>query len=160
MIGVVGSGDPEKRHDPQAAEVGRQIALHGAVLVCGGLSGIMEASSRGASLEGGTVIGFLPGSDKNEANPHVTFPVPTGMGVARNVLIIKTADIVIALPGGPGTLSEIALSLNIGKQCVDLGGWNIEGMVPAATAEEAVGLAFDLCAEKSGCEGREAAPGK
>jgi uncharacterized protein (TIGR00725 family) len=145
MIGVVGSGDSEKNHDPLAMEVGSLIARHGAMMVCGGLSGIMEAASRGAVQEGGNTIGILPGSDKEEANPHITFPIPTGLGVARNVLVVKTADALVALPGGPGTLSEIALALNIGKPVVDLGGWKIEGTRAASTAEEAVLLALSLC---------------
>jgi len=126
-------------------EVGSLIARHGAAMVCGGLSGIMEAASRGAVHEGGTTIGILPGSDKEEANPYITFPIPTGLGVARNVLVVKTADVLIALPGGPGTLSEIALGLNVGKPVVDLGGWNIDGTRPASTAAEAVILALELC---------------
>ena len=145
MIGVVGSGATEKHHDPLAMEVGSLIARHGAAMVCGGLSGIMEAASRGAVHEGGTTIGILPGSDKEEANPYITFPIPTGLGVARNVLVVKTADVLIALPGGPGTLSEIALGLNVGKPVVDLGGWNIDGTRPASTAEEAVLLALEFC---------------
>ena len=143
VIGVIGSGDYDKRRDPLAMEVGMLIARHGAVMVCGGLSGIMEAASRGAHLEGGTIIGILPGSEKNEANPHVTYPIPTGLGVARNVLVVRTADALIALPGGPGTLSEIALGLNIGKPVMDLGGWDIEGTRSVSTAEEAVLLALE-----------------
>ena len=135
------------RHDPLAMEVGSLIARNGAVMVCGGLSGIMEAASQGAASDGGTVIGILPGSDKKEANPYVTFPIPTGMGVARNVLIVRTADAVVAMPGGPGTLSEIALALNTATPVVDLGGWKIEGTRKATTAEEAVHLALELCAE-------------
>lgn len=149
MIGVVGSGDTEKSHDTLAMEVGSLIARHGAVMVCGGLSGIMEAASRGAAQAGGNIIGILPGSDKDEANPHITFPIPTGLGVARNVLIVKSADALVALPGGPGTLSEIALALNTGKPVVDLGGWKIEGTHAASTADEAVLLALSLC-ESSG----------
>ncbi len=160
MIGVVGSGDTEKRHDPLAIEVGSLIARHGAVMVCGGLSGIMEAASRGAVQEGGTAIGILPGSDKDEANPHIIFPIPTGLGVARNVLIVKTADALIALPGGPGTLSEIALALNIGKPVVDLGGWKIDGTRTASTADEAVLLALELCETTRINGGQRALPGK
>ena len=160
VIGVVGSGETEKRHDPLAIEVGSLIARHGAVVVCGGLSGIMEAASRGADQEGGTTIGILPGSHKDEANPHITFPIPTGLGIARNVLIVKTADALIALPGGPGTLSEIALALNIGKPVVDLGGWKIEGTQAASTAAEAVLLAFELCETTSVHGGQRALPGK
>jgi uncharacterized protein (TIGR00725 family) len=115
-------------------------------MVCGGLSGIMEAASRGAAQEDGTIIGIIPGSDKGEANPHVTFTIPTGMGVARNILIVRTADALVALAGGSGTLSEIALALNIGKPVVDLGGWNIHGTRTASSAEEAVDLALELCA--------------
>jgi hypothetical protein len=141
-------------------EVGSLIARHGAVMVCGGLSGIMEAASRGAAQEGGTTIGILPGSDKVEANPHITFPIPTGLGVARNVLIVKTADVLIALPGGPGTLSEIALALNIGKPVVDLGGWKIEGTRTASTADEAVLLALELYETTRSHGGQRALPGK
>ena len=145
VIGVIGSGDYDKRRDPLAMEVGSLIARHGAVMVCGGLSGIMEAASRGAHQEGGTIIGILPGSEKSEANPHITYPIPTGLGIARNVLVVRTADAIVALPGGPGTLSEIALGLNVGKPVVDLGGWNIEGTRSASTADEAVQLALKMC---------------
>ena len=160
VIGVVGSGDTEKRHDPLAITVGSLIARHGAVMVCGGLSGIMEAASRGAAQEGGTIIGILPGSDKNEANPHITFPIPTGLGVARNVLIVMSADALIALPGGPGTLSEIALALKTGKPVVNLGGWKIEGTRTASTADEAVLLALELCETTRAQGGQRALPGK
>lgn len=160
VIGVVGSGDHEKRHDPLAVEVGSLIARHGDVMVCGGLSGIMEAASRGAAQEGGIIIGILPGSDKAEANPHITFSIPTGLGVARNVLVVRTADVLIALPGGPGTLSEIALALNIGKPVVDLGGWKIEGTRAASTAGDAVRLALELCPHIKDQEGQRAFPGK
>jgi hypothetical protein len=141
-------------------EVGSLIARHGAVMVCGGLSGIMEAASRGAAQEGGTIIGILPGSDKIEANPHITFPIPTGLGVARNVLVVRTADVLIALPGGPGTLSEIALALNIGKPVVDLGEWKIEETRTASTADEAVLLALELCETTGTHGGQRALPGK
>ena len=146
VIGVIGSGDLNKHQDPLALEVGACIARHGAAMVCGGLSGIMEAASRGAAQENGTIIGILPGSDKEDANPHITFTIPTGMGVARNILIVRTADALVALPGGSGTLSEIALALNIGKPVVDLGGWHIDGTRTASSAEEAVDLALELCA--------------
>ena len=160
MIGVIGSGDPEKRHDPLAIEVGSLIARYGAVTVCGGLSGIMEAVCRGAVQEGGTTIGILPGSNKNEANPHITFPIPTGLGVARNVLVVRTADALVALPGGSGTLSEIALALNIGKPVVDLGGWRMENVRAASTATEAVLLALELCEVSKDKRDQQALSGK
>ncbi len=142
MIGVIGSGDPSMNNHSDAYEVGRMIAEVGASLVCGGLSGIMEAASRGAYELGGTTIGILPGDDRHQANPYISIPIPSGMGVGRNVLIVRSSDALIALPGGSGTLSEIALSLNIGKPVIDLGGWGIEGTISASNPEEAVELAL------------------
>ncbi len=149
-IGVIGSGDPEKCRDPLAVEVGSLIAENGGVMVCGGLSGIMEAASFGVDQQGGVTIGILPGSDKGEANPFVTYCIPSGLGVARNVLIVRTADALIALPGGHGTMSEIALGLNTGKPVIDLGGWKISGTFPARTAPDAVFKALELGANNPG----------
>ena len=127
-----------------AYEVGRLIAVRGAMLACGGLSGIMEAACRGAFESDGTTLGILPGEAKTSANPYVTIPFPTGMGVGRNVLVVRASDCVIAMNGGSGTLSEIAFALNIGVPVVDLGEWNIEGTVPVKTPEEAVEVALSL----------------
>jgi len=153
--GVIGSGDPEKSHDSLAEKVGKLLAGRGAVLVCGGLSGIMEAASRGSERAGGMTIGILPGTDKRDANPHIVLPLPTGMGVARNVLVVQASDAIIALPGGPGTMSEIALALNIGKPVIDLGNWNIAGTLKTASADEAVTAAMERASEST----REAASG-
>lgn len=142
-IGIIGSGDPEKRNDPLAEEVGTLLAARGAVLVCGGLSGIMEAASRGCFSSGGVTIGILPGEEKRDANPYILHAVPTGMGIARNVLVVRTSDTLIAFPGGPGTMSEIAMALNLGKTVVDLGNWKTEGTIKARTATEAVTLALE-----------------
>jgi uncharacterized protein (TIGR00725 family) len=150
IIGIIGSGDRQKSRDELAEEVGRLLANRGAALVCGGLSGIMEAASRGCREAGGVTIGILPGSDKLDANPHIEFPIPTGMGVARNVLVVRASDAVIALPGGPGTMSEIALALNIEKPVIDLGNWDIEGTTKADTPQEAVTLAFEKAASYTG----------
>jgi uncharacterized protein (TIGR00725 family) len=150
MIGIIGSGDKQKSHDSLAEEVGRLLGSRGAVLVCGGLSGIMEASSRGCEQAGGVAIGILPGSDKQDANPHIGFAIPTGMGVARNVLVVRASDAVIALTGGPGTMSEIALALNVGKPVIDLGNWNIYGTLKVSTAHEAVAIALERAAESAG----------
>lgn len=150
MIGIIGSGDKQKSHDSLAEEVGRLLGGRGAVLVCGGLSGIMEAASRGCEQAGGVAIGILPGSDKQDANPHIGFAIPTGMGIARNVLVVRASDALIALTGGPGTMSEIALALNIGKPVIDLGNWNIRGTLKASTAHEAVAMAFEKAAESAG----------
>lgn len=144
VIGVVGSGDRSRSTDAVAYEVGRLIAERGAMLVCGGLEGIMEAACRGAFESGGTTMGILPGETKDKANPYVTIPLPTGMGVGRNVLVVRASDSVIALGGSSGTLSEIAFALNIGVPVVDLGGWNIDGTVPVKTPDEAVDTALSM----------------
>jgi len=130
--------------DAIAFEVGRLIAGRGAMLACGGLSGTMEAACRGASESGGTTLGILPGETKDKANPYVTIALPTGMGVGRNVLVVRASDSLIALDGGSGTLSEIAFALNIGVPVVDLGGWKIEGTVSVKTPAEAVETALSM----------------
>ncbi len=137
-VAVVGPGDAEP---PDAEEVGRALARAGAVLVCGGLGGAMEAACRGAKAEGGTTLGILPGTDRSAANPYVDVAVPTGLGEARNALVVRAADSLIAIAGGYGTLSEIALALRAGKPVIGLGTWEIEGVVPASSAAEAVSLA-------------------
>lgn len=109
----------------QAEEVGRLLAGAGATVVCGGHGGVMEAASRGAADEGGTVIGILPGSSRREGNPYLTVAIPTGMGEMRNALIVRAADAVIAIAGEFGTLSEIALALKIGVPVVGLGTWEL-----------------------------------
>jgi uncharacterized protein (TIGR00725 family) len=113
------------------------------VLVCGGLGGAMEAACRGAKAAGGTTVGILPGSDRAAANPFVDVAVPTGLGQGRNLVVVHAADAVVAVGGGYGTLSEIALALRHGKPVVGLGSWEIEGVLVAASAEEAVAAAFD-----------------
>ena len=158
-IGIVGSGDPEKRYDPLAEEVGALLAGKGAVIVCGGLSGIMEAACRGSRSAGGDTIGILPGSEKKDANPYIGYAIPTGMGVARNVLIVRTSDALIAFPGGPGTMSEIALALNIGKPVIDLGHWNTQGTIEAETAAEAVSKELDAASLPEAVTGTMNPPG-
>ena len=105
-IGVIGSGENDERVASLARETGRAIALAEAVLVCGGLGGVMAAAAEGAAAVGGSVLGLLPGEDATAAAPGVTIPVPTGVGQARNVLVVRTSDVVIAMAGGWGTLSE------------------------------------------------------
>jgi uncharacterized protein (TIGR00725 family) len=119
------------------------IAERGALLVCGGLGGVMEAACRGARAAGGTTLGLLPGADRAEANPHVTVAVPTGLGEARNALVVRAADAVVAIGGGYGTLSEIALALRAGKPVIGLGTWDIDGIEVASDPEAAVRAALD-----------------
>src|SRR5436309_10492042 len=118
--------DPCPREVADRAEnVGRLLARAGAVVVCGGHGGVMEAASKGAAEEGGTVIGILPGSSRTEGNQYLTVSIPTGMGEMRNALIIRSADAVIAVAGEFGTLSEIALALKVGVPVVGLGTWEL-----------------------------------
>ena len=131
VIGVIGGGsDVDKSTFDAACETGRLIAERGAVLVCGGLGGVMEAAAKGAFEAGGTVIGILPSGDKTNANPYVSIAIPTGMGMGRNMLLVQTADVLIAFPGSYGTLSEIGLALNSGKPVIYLPGvWNLSKAV-------------------------------
>ncbi|MBN2465971.1 TIGR00725 family protein [candidate division WOR-3 bacterium] len=142
-IGVIGAGECDAELAELAEAVGRGIAEAGAVLVCGGMGGVMEAACHGAKAAGGTTIGILPGRDRNGANEYVDFAIATGINEARNLAIIRTADVLIAVGGSHGTLSEIGFALKAGKKVVGLRTWDIECIVPAATADEAVRLAAD-----------------
>ncbi|MCI0595209.1 MAG: TIGR00725 family protein [candidate division Zixibacteria bacterium] len=145
MIAVVGGSSASAEVYQTAREVGRLVAQAGAVLVSGGLGGVMEAASQGAKEEGGTVIGILPGFFRNEANPYVDIPIVTGLGDGRNMLVVQTAEAVIALPGEYGTLSEIALALKIGRPVISLGGWEISpDIIKAKSAKEAMEKALKI----------------
>jgi uncharacterized protein (TIGR00725 family) len=148
-IGVVGEGVCSARTAAQAERVGRAIASARAVLLCGGLGGVMEAASRGAAQTGGTVVGLLPGFHRGDANPWVTIAIATGMDQARNVILVRSCDAIIAVGGMYGTLSEIALALKFGTPVVGLSTWRVrqpEGrrvpIVVAATADDAVARAL------------------
>ena len=124
-VGVVGPDPAPDDVALQAEEVGRLLAGAGAVLVCGGLGGVMEAAARGSSAEGGTSIGVLPGTSREGANPHLTLSIPTGMGEMRNALVVRASDAVIALAGEFGTLSEIAFALKTGVPVIGLETWEL-----------------------------------
>ncbi len=141
-IAVIGGSRAGRQALDTALEVGRLIARSGAVVVCGGLGGVMEAASRGAREEGGLVIGILPGGSGADANPWVDVPIATGLGYTRNSLVVMNADAVIAVDGEYGTLSEIAYGLIHGKKVIGLGTWEVKGVIAAATPEEAVRLAL------------------
>ena len=150
-VAVVGPGTASGEEDALAEEVGRLLARAGAIVVNGGSTGVMEAASRGAAAESGTVVGILPGFDRAEANEHVTVAIPTGMGEMRNVLIARASDVLIAVGGEFGTLSEIAFALKIGKPVVGLRTWDlvrrgepVAGITRAETPAEAVELALGL----------------
>jgi uncharacterized protein (TIGR00725 family) len=152
-VSVIGSGTCEEGSDPWelAEEVGRLLADAGATVVCGGRGGVMEAVARGAAAAGGTVIGVLPGSDPGQANPHCTHVVATGIGQARNLAVVASGEVAIAVGGEWGTLSEIALARRLGRRVVALGSWSVSGagemeggpgVTPASTPGEAVSLAL------------------
>ena len=143
LIGVIGSSAPEDAGISLAYEVGRLLAEAGAVLVTGGLGGVMEAASRGSSDAGGLVLGILPGANPAAANPYVDIVIPTGMGYARNVLVAQTAQVLIAVEGALGTLSEIAIGLKTGHAVFLLGSnLQVDGAIPVATAQQAVSAAL------------------
>ncbi len=125
IIAVIGGDSPPPEVLPIAETVGREIARHGHTLICGGRGGVMEAASRGAREEGGHTIGLLPGADRNDANPHIQFPIVTNLGFARNSIIALTAEALIAIDGSYGTLSEIAFALNYGRPVIGLGTWRM-----------------------------------
>jgi uncharacterized protein (TIGR00725 family) len=139
MIGVIGAGACNHEINELARKVGAGIAKAGSVVVCGGLGGVMEGACRGAYEAGGQTIGILPGPDKAEANPYVGIPIVTDLGHARNVLIVRSSDILVAISGGYGTLSEISIGLKLGKPVIGLRTWpNMEGVRYVTTAEDAI----------------------
>jgi len=125
FIAVIGGSDCTPEEARLAEEVGREIARSGAVLVCGGLGGVMAAAGKGASAEGGLTIGILPGDSRQAANPYVHIPIVTNLGEARNVIIVKSAEAVIAVGGGYGTLSEIGHALRNDTPVVGLNTWSL-----------------------------------
>jgi len=155
IIAVIGGGQCTKKEAKLAEEVGRELARRGAVLVCGGLGGVMEAACKGASSEGGTTIGILPGDDSQAANPHVQIPIATGMGYARNIAVVKSAQVVIAVGGNYGTLSEISHALQSGIPVIGLNTWLLsrnsredKSIIPAQNPTEAVDKALELAASQ------------
>ena len=125
FIAVIGGSDCTPEEARLAEEVGRELARKDAILVCGGLGGIMEAACKGASAGGGLTIGILPGGSRQTANPYVQIPVVTNLGEARNVIVVKSAEAVIAIGGGYGTLSEIGHALRNGTPVVGLNTWSL-----------------------------------
>src|ERR687896_740022 len=142
-VSVVGSGTVTGELYGKAREVGRLVAARGGTVVCGGRSGVMEAAARGATEAGGVAIGILPDEDRELANEYLTCSVATGTGHARNLAVVCSGDVVIAVGGEYGTLSEIGLALKVGRPVVALGSWDLGGHVAAVPSpEEAVEAAF------------------
>ncbi len=149
-IAVIGAGTIDRQTEERAEEVGRLIARANAVLICGGLGGVMEAACRGAKAEGGTTIGILPGLERHDGNPWLDYAVCTGIGHARNLAVAASGDVVIAIGGEFGTLSEIGLARKAGRRVVLLGSWDIskDGAPPEnVLAAESPGQALLLALE-------------
>ena len=136
-ISVIGGHEIDNNVEQTAYELGKIIAKVGAVLVCGGLSGVMEAVARGAKEAGGLTIGILPGKEKTEANDFIDIALPTSIGYARNAIVACSADIIVALPGSHGTSCEISYGLVYKRPIIDLGNWNREGMIKVKDVKEA-----------------------
>ncbi len=149
VIAIVGAGKCSKKLRDQAAEVGRYVAEHGGIVVCGGLGGIMEGAARGAKEGGGMTIGILPTDNPDDANEFIDLVIPTGFGEARNIMVVRTADAVVAFPGKYGTLSEMAFALHAGKPLVAVNAWRLGDEInQAETAEEAAELVMKLVKKK------------
>jgi uncharacterized protein (TIGR00725 family) len=151
LIGVIGGQETEPEYLEMAEQVGRLVAERGAALICGGLSGVMEAACRGAKRAGGLTIGVIPTIRKADANPFVDIVIATGLGTARNVIIVRSADALIAIDGSYGTLSEISHAFEQGKSVVSLHSWEMTRLgIPrelyreAKNPEEAVDIAIGV----------------
>ena len=150
FVSVIGASKCSAKEARLAEEVGRELAKRGAVVICGGLTGVMEAACRGARSEGGLTVGILPGTNRNDANPYVDIPILTGMGYTRNPVVVRTGQAVIAIGGKYGTLSEIAYALQEKIPVIGLGTWKLatgkskdESIVIAKDASDAVDKALE-----------------
>lgn len=144
IVSVIGGHACSKEVEQLAHELGEKLAKVVGMLACGGLSGTMKAVCSGFKAAGGQTIGIIPGYDKNDANAFVDIVIPTGMGLARNVLVVKCADAVIALPGEMGTLSEVAYALQFKTPVISLNSWDIKGVIKVKTIDEAVNQVKEL----------------
>lgn len=158
IVSVIGAAESTTAQDADAEEVGRLLAKQGIMLICGGRGGVMQAACRGARKAGGLTIGILPETDRESGNPYLSIALPTGLGLARNAVVSLAGQVVIAIGGGTGTLSEIAMALKIGKKVIGLRTWqatNHSGEAAdihkAMSPEEAVSIAISfLSATESG----------
>ena len=138
-IGVIGAGKCSKEIYALSEEIGSLVGKNGWLLICGGLGGVMEGAAKGCYNAGGTTVGILPAKDKTAANKFINVPIPTGLGEGRNLLVVRASDIIIAISGGYGTLSEIGLALRIGKPLIGLKTWpNINGIDYVETPQAAI----------------------
>lgn len=146
VIAVIGASKCSKKLRDMAAAVGKYVAEHDGIIVCGGMGGIMEGAARGAKEAGGTTIGILPSTERSDANPYIDFVIPTGFGEARNILVVRAADAVLAFPGKFGTLSEMAFALQAHKPVISISAWKLGAEIiqmedPLEAAEKAMTMA-------------------
>lgn len=148
VIAVVGAGKCSKKLRDMAEEVGRIVAENGGVIVCGGLGGIMEGAAKGAKEAGGVTIGIIPSEQKQDANEYIDYIIPSGLGEARNILVVRTADVIVAFPGKYGTLSEMAFALQSGKPLISVNAWKLgDDIIQAETPKEAAEIALKMALE-------------
>ncbi len=146
-VGVIGAGECKEDIYRLSKDVGFEIGKRGWTLICGGLGGVMEAAALGCSQAGGMTVGILPGLSPEAANPFIRIPIPTGLGEARNLIIVRASQMLIAISGGYGTLSEIALALKTDKPVIGLKTWpNIRGITYAADCADAIHKAVNILA--------------
>ena len=148
-VAVCGASDASPEEDRTAEAIGRLLAERGAIVVCGGLTGVMDAAARGAAAAGGLVVGLLPGTDREGGSEHLTVALPLGMGEARNAYVVRVADAVIAIGGEWGTLSEVALGMKMGKRVIAVDSWRLDAEarglaapILASSPDEAVDVAL------------------
>lgn len=144
IVSVIGGHSCNNEMEQLAHNLGEKLAKVVDILACGGLSGTMKAVCKGFKAAGGLTIGIIPGYDRNDANAFVDIIIPTGLGLARNVLVVKSADVVVALPGEMGTLSEVAYCLQFGIPIISLNSWDIKGVIKVKTVDEAVDKVKEL----------------
>lgn len=145
IIGVIGTSQATNEELKIAEEVGKEIAKNNGILVCGGEGGVMEAACKGAKSANGLTIGIIPGFSARDANPYVDVPVITGMSHARNIIVVRTSNAIIAIGGSYGTLSEIAFALGLGVPIIGLNTWEVSSdIISASTPKEAVKMAYNL----------------
>ena len=154
FIAVIGNSKASAQEIKLAEEIGREIAQNGAILVCGGLDGVMEAACRGAVSEGGLTVGILPGTSRNDTNQYVKIPIVTGIGYARNIVVVKSAQAVIAVGGGYGTLTEIGYALKNGIPVVGIDTWQLtnkdkinDSIIRVENALDAVSTALEMISD-------------
>ena len=149
VVAIIGGRECTKEVEQLTHNLAKKLAKVADVLVCGGLIGVMEHACRGFKAGGGLTLGIIPSYEKNQANEFVDIVIPSGMGLARNVLVVKSADVVVALPGRSGTLSEVAYCLQFCRPVISLNSWDIHGVIKVKTEQEAINKVKEILKNRS-----------